>query len=308
VLVTLFLVAAAVEERPRTGARPHIDGVGAALAALALGGTAFALVRQPDRGWGAAVVWAPLAGGLVALAAFLRWEAGCTQPMLPLSLFKRRNFAAGNAETLLMYGGLSVSQFLVVLFLQEQAGYSAVEAGTALLPTTLVMFTLSRRMGALADRFGPRRFMGFGPLVAACGLVLYQRVGRDASYAPDVLPAVLVFAVGLSMTVAPLTATVLADADARNAGIASGVNNAIARVAALLGVALVGVIVGKHLTVPGFHHVMLVAAALVALGGVIGLVGIRDPSRELDCEHCPGGALTGAPAEAAREPVTVGAA
>ena len=217
--------------------------------------------------------------------------------MLPLSLFARRNFAVGNVQTLAMYGGLSISSFVLTLFLQEVAGYSAVDAGLATVPITLVMFTLSKRMGALADRFGPRRFMGTGPVVAGLGMLLYQRVGRDAEYVTEVLPAVLVFALGLSMTVAPLTATVLADADERNAGIASGVNNAVARVAGLLGVALVGLITGSALTLAGFHQVMLISAVLLIAAGLLGLVGIRDPGRDVGCADCPGGALAGAPSE-----------
>src|SRR4051794_15369906 len=298
VIVTLFIVAAAVQQRPRGAGHPHVDVVGAVLCALGLAGPVFALVRQPVVGWSAPEVWVPLIAGLALFGAFLAWETRCTRPMLPLGLFRRRNFAVGNAQTLSMYGGLSVSLFLVVLFLQEIAGYSAVQAGTATLPTTLIMFVLSKRMGALADRYGPRRFMGFGPLVGACGLLLYQRVGRDAPYVTEVLPALVVFALGLSMTVAPLTATVLADADERNAGIASAVNNAIARVASLLGVALVGVVVGERLTTAGFHHVMLVAAALVAFGGLLALVGIRDPQRDVPCVDCPGGAYAVVPVEA----------
>jgi EmrB/QacA subfamily drug resistance transporter len=303
VAVTLVLVAKAVEERPRTGPRPHVDVVGAVLCAAGLAGPTYGLVRQPELGWGAPAVVLPIAGGAAVFAGFLLWEARSRRPMLPLALFARRNFAAGNVQTLLMYGGLSISLFLLTLFLQEVAGYSAVEAGLATMPTTIVMFLLSRRMGFLADRFGPRRFMGFGPLVSAAGLLLYQRVGRDAPYVTEVLPAILVFSLGLSMTVAPLTATVLADADDRNAGIASGVNNAIARVAGLLGVALVGVLAGERLDVGGFHDVLLLAALLVGAGGAIGLAFVRDPRREVPCEGCPGGALAGAPADAvAAEP------
>ncbi len=297
VAVTLVLIAKAVEQRPRTGPRPHVDVVGAVLCAVGLAGPTYGLVRQPDLGWGSAEVVLPIAGGAAVFAGFLAWEARSTRPMLPLGLFARRNFAAGNLQTLLMYGGLSISLFLLTLFLQEVAGYSAVEAGLATMPTTVVMFLLSRRMGSLADRFGPRRFMGFGPLIAAAGLLLYQRVGRDAPYVTEVLPAILVFSLGLSMTVAPLTATVLADADDRNAGIASGINNAIARVAGLLGVALVGVLAGERLDVGGFHDVLLLAAVLVGAGGVIGLAFVRDPRRDVPCEGCPGGAIAGAPAD-----------
>ena len=166
--------------------------------------------------------------------------------MLPLELFKRRNFAAGNIETFAMYAGLAVMFFYLVLFLQQVAGYSALEAGLATLPTTLVMFVLSKRAGALADRYGPRAFMGGGPLVAAAGQLLMLRVGADADYVTELLPALLLFSVGLSATVAPLTATVLADADEEHAGIASGINNAIARAAGLLGVAAIGAVIAAQ--------------------------------------------------------------
>jgi predicted MFS family arabinose efflux permease len=213
--------------------------------------------------------------------------------MLPLQLFRGRNFSVGNAQTLAMYGGLSMNLFMLTLFLQEVAGYSAVESGLATMPTTLVMFVASKRVGALADRIGPRRFMGVGPIVAGCGLLLYQRVGHDAPYLTQVLPAVLVFAVGLTMTVAPLTATVLADADDHNAGIASAVNNAIARVAALLAVAVVGLIAGEGMSLGGFHDTMLVSAVLLLGAGALGLAGIVDPRREVHCADHPGGALAG---------------
>src|SRR6059058_4532692 len=163
--------------------------------------------------------------------------------MLPLGLFKRRNFAIGNVETFTMYGGLGITFFLLVLYLQEVAGYSALAAGFALLPSTIVMFLLSKRMGRLADRFGPRLFMGLGPLTAALGLLLMQRLGAHVNYLTDLLPALVVFSLGLSATVAPLTATVLADAEESNAGIASGINNALARVAGLIAIAAIPALV-----------------------------------------------------------------
>jgi hypothetical protein len=272
--------------------------------------------------------------------------------MLPLSLFRRRNFAFGNLETLAMYGGLSAVIFFLVLFLQQVAGYTALQAGMATLPITIVTFLLARRAGRLADRFGPRWFMGCGPLVAAAGLALFQRVDADIDYVTDLLPAIVLFAIGLSATVAPLTATVLADADEHNAGIASGVNNAIARVAGLMAVAALGAVVaaqfgsaidgnlaGQQLSpaaqhavaeardrtlssvdthtlppaertpvanavqdasVTAFHRGVAIAAALVALGGVLGIVGIRNPRRAVPCAECPGGQFAGAPLEAAR--------
>ena len=165
--------------------------------------------------------------------------------MLPLELFRRRNFSAGNIETFAMYAGLSILFFFLVLFLQQVADYSALEAGLATLPTTIVMFLLSKRAGALADRHGPRLFMGVGPILAAAGLLLMVRLDADVDYVTELLPALIIFSVGLTATVAPLTATVLADADEENAGIASGVNNAIARAAGLLGIAVMGALVAS---------------------------------------------------------------
>jgi EmrB/QacA subfamily drug resistance transporter len=246
VIATLALVVIAVPARPLGAQRPSVDWLGGALCALGLAGPVYALIRQPELGWGAPGVVVPAVGGIALLGLFLLHEARTPEPMLPLGLFRRRNFAVGNAETFAMYAGLSVLFFFLVLYLQQVAGWTALEAGLATLPTTVVMFLVSRPAGRLADRHGPRMFMGGGPLVAACGLVLLERVGGDPSYVADLLPGLILFALGLSLTVAPLTATVLADADESNAGVASGVNNAIARVAGLLGVAAIGAVVAAQ--------------------------------------------------------------
>jgi len=352
VVATVIIVRMAVIERPREGPRVHLDYLGATLCALGLAGPVYALIRQPTVGWGSPDVLLGMVGGLALFALFLFHEARTAHPMLPLGLFRRRNFAFGNLETLAMYGGLSAVIFFLVLFLQQVAGYDALEAGLTTLPITIVMFALSRRAGRLADRYGPRWFMGLGPLVAAAGLALLQGLEADVDYVTDLLPALLLFSIGLAATVAPLTATVLADADEHNAGIASGVNNAIARVAGLLAVAALGAVVAgqfgttidarlasEHLSpaavrmvdevkqrtlttaeptglpsdeaaaisraaeeasVTAFHRGVGIAAALVALGGLLGIVGIRNPRRVVPCEGCPGGALAGAPLEAAR--------
>jgi EmrB/QacA subfamily drug resistance transporter len=352
VVATVLIVRVAVAERPREASQVRLDFLGAALCALGLAGPVFALIRQPSVGWGSPEVLVPALAGVTMLALFVAREARTPHPMLPLGLFRRRNFAFGNLETLLMYGGLSAVIFFLVLFLQQVAGYDALQAGLATLPVTVVMFTLSRRAGRMADRFGPRWFMGAGPLVAAAGLALLQRVDAHLDYVSDLLPALLIFSLGLSATVAPLTATVLADADEHNAGIASGVNNAIARVAGLLAVAALGAVVagqfgaaiderlaGRELSpaarrvvteakdrtlararpgslpraearvvsqaaedaaVTAFHRGAAIAAALVALGGALGVVGIRNPRRVVASEGCPGGQLAGAPVEAAR--------
>ncbi len=311
VAATVVLVLAAVPPTARVAGR-KVDVTGALLCMLGLGSFVFALIEQPRHGWSSPLIWIPLAAGVAIFAAFLVYESRTAEPMLKLELFSRRNFAVGNAETLSMYAGVAILFFFLVIYLQEVAGYSAVRSGLTTVPVTLVMFALSRRFGALADRHGPRLFMGFGPLVAAGGILLLLRVGMHPSYLTDLLPALLLFAVGLTATVSPLTATVLADADETDAGIASAINNAIARVAGLVGVALVGVVVAGALTgdtfapnaesVHAFHVAMAICAVLVAAGGVAGLVGIVNPRRQVKAERCPGGQLAGVPEPAAEAP------
>jgi EmrB/QacA subfamily drug resistance transporter len=343
VALILFVVPRA--EPRRAGAR-KIDVPGALLCAAGLAGPVFALIEQPRLGWSSPEVVVPLVAGVFLLGAFLWQESRAPDPMLPLGLFRRRNFSAGNIETFSMYAGLAVLFFFLILFLQQIGGYTPLQSGLATLPVTVIMFVLSRRFGALADRFGPRFFMGAGPLVAACGLLLFQRIGTEVDYVSEVLPGLLVFALGLSMTVAPLTAAVLAGADTTQAGIASGVNNAIARVAGLLGTAAVGAAVAgsfgssldEHLSavrlgpaaraavaeakrlplgrpdvhgllsaqasaltkaaeqasLHSFHLGMAIVGLLVAAGGVVGVVGIRNPKGEIPAETCPGGQLVGA--------------
>ena len=246
VIATLALIAVAVPAGRPAGSRPRVDLAGAALAAGGLTGIALGLIQQPEHGWGSAVVAGPLAAGLALLLGFLAWERRSPAPMLPLGLFNRRNFAVANLQTLSMYAGLAGMFFFLTIFLQQVAGYDALEAGVASLPTTAVLFVLSRRFGMLADRFGPRAFMAGGPLVSAAGLLLLLRIDERFDYLTELLPALLVFALGLAMTVAPLTAAVLAGVEERNAGIASGTNMAVARVADLLGIAVIGVFVAAQ--------------------------------------------------------------
>jgi EmrB/QacA subfamily drug resistance transporter len=304
VVVTLGLILTAVPPaRGQSGRR--VDVVGASLCVLGLGGIVFGLIEQPHHGWSSPVIFVPLVVGVAAFAGFVVYERRAEEPMLELELFTHRNFAAGNVETFAVYAGLGILFFFLVIFLQQVAGYTALESGLATLPVTVVMFALSQRFGALADRYGPRLFMGAGPLVAAVGISLLLRTGLDTSYPADVLPAMLVFALGLSMTVAPLTATVLADADERDAGIASAINNAIARVAGLIGVSILGVVVAQTLvgdsfaandeSVRAFHEVVVVCSALVAAGGVIGTVGIANPRRAVEARRCPGGQFVAVP-------------
>ncbi|HEV2771107.1 MAG TPA: DHA2 family efflux MFS transporter permease subunit [Solirubrobacteraceae bacterium] len=307
-------IAVALQAMPASHGMPegrHPDAVGALLCAVGLAGPVFGLIRQPDAGWADPTVWAPIVAGLGVFAGFLAYEARARDPMLSLGLFARGNFAWGNVETLAMYGGLSIVFFMLVIFLQQSGGYTAFEAGLSTLPPVVVMFLLSRRFGALADRLGPRLFMGVGPLVGAAGVALLAvQADGDPAFLAQVLPGLLLFSLGLAITVAPLTAAILADADEHNAGIASGVNNAVARVAGLLATASIGAVVGGTLDGDGFRQGMLFAAALVAAGGGIGLLRIRNPARDVRCAECPGGQLVGAPPEAGRgrQPAPAGAA
>jgi EmrB/QacA subfamily drug resistance transporter len=349
VIATLVLVSIAVPPRAPGTAHARVDWIGAVLTFFGLAGPVLALIRQPVVGWGSPQVWVPGLGGLALLAVFIDHERRTPAPMLPLGLFKRRNFAVGNVQTFTMYGGLSITFFLLVLYLQEVAGYSALDAGFALMPSTIVMFFLSKRMGRLADRYGPRLFMGLGPLTAAVGLALMTTFGAHVNYFTDLLPALVVFSLGLAATVAPLTAAVLSDADESDAGIASGVNNAVARVAGLIAIAAIGAVIsaqfkssldhrlaGIRLTtaaraavaqargetlarvdparaglqvahavqsasVGAFHLGVGISAVLVALGGLLGLVGIQNPRRQVRCEDCAGGQIAGQPLDAARD-------
>lgn len=332
VVVTLVLVSRAVPARTRGAAHAQVDWAGVVLTFLGLAGPVLALIRQPAVGWSSPQVWGPGLGGLALLGAFLLHERRTPAPMLPLGLFARRNFAVGNVQTFAIYGGLGITFFVLVLFLQEVAGYHALQAGLGLVPPTIVMFLLSKRMGQLADRFGPRLFMGLGPLSAAIGLALMLRIQAHVNYVTDLLPALLVFSVGLACTVAPLTTAVLSDAGESNAGIASGVNNAIARIGSLIAIAAVGAVISarfdsaldRHLagvklspaarivvahartqtfsrvaasragldashavqsaSVQAFHVGIGISAILVALGGLLGLAGIRNPKRIVHSE------------------------
>ena len=245
VILALALSRVAVPGRAQGMPNVRIDWMGAAFAALGLSGISFGLIEQPVLGWSDPGVWGALLAGFLLFATFIWHEAHTRMPMLPLELFRHRNFSVTNAQTFAMYGGLGLLGFFVTIYLQQVAGYSALKSGVTGLIPTIVMFFLSARMGRLADRFGPRPFLIVGPLLVAAGFALMERYGTSVSLGTDVLPALLVFSLGLSLTVSPLTATVLADASEMDAGIASAVNNAIARTAGLVSVAAVGAVVAS---------------------------------------------------------------
>jgi EmrB/QacA subfamily drug resistance transporter len=246
IAVTALLTLRAVEESRDPDAFRGIDWLGIALSAAGLGGPVFALIEQPTHGWGDPLVWVPLLAGTACFALFLLHEARARHPMLDLGLFRIRNFAVANLTTLAAYAGLIGGLFFVGLYLQQVAGYSALEAGLATTPVSLLLFFLSPRFGRLASGTGPRLPMTAGPIVAGLGLLLMLRVGASADYFTDVLPAIVVFGLGLAATVAPLTATVLDSVEERRVGIASGVNNGVSRVAGLLAIAVLGAVISAH--------------------------------------------------------------
>ncbi|WP_460775681.1 MFS transporter [Microbacterium sp. GXF7504] len=275
VAATLLLLPR-LEVRDRRAPDARIDWWGAALCTLGLGLLVFALIEQPRLGWDSPVVWGGIAAGAVLLAGFVWRQRVAASPILPLSLFRIRNFTAGNLATLFVYAALSLNGFVVAIYLQQGAGLSATLAGLASLPTTILMILLSSRFGALAGRFGPRLFMTAGPILMAGGAMLLLLVAEDFDYWWQVLPAMIVFGLGLSMTVAPLTSAVLGSVDPARSGIASAVNNAVARVAGLVAVAVIGAAVGT-LDLGGFHGAAVLTAALLAVGGVASFLGIRNP-------------------------------
>jgi MFS family permease len=299
----IFIVVMAGRHVPETrdpAAAGRLDFRGVILAAIGLAGTTYALIEAPNHGASLLVLVAAIGGGL-ALVAFLLAERRSANPMMPLSMFSSRAFSAANAVTFVVFGAFSGVFFLLVAFLQISLGYSPLAAGAASLPITALMLLLSAPAGALAQRIGPRIPLTVGPLVTALGLVLLSRIGPGDSYVSAVLPAVTVFGLGLTLVVAPVTATVMAAADERHSGIASGINTAISRLAGLIIVAalpLVAGLTGSRFYDPaamahGFHLAMLACAALSGAGGLLAWLTIS--SQVLESEPAPGGDLpTGA--------------
>jgi EmrB/QacA subfamily drug resistance transporter len=270
---------------PAAGGR--IDVLGALLATVGLGGICYGLIEWSSLGLTSPLVLGALALGLGCLAAFVMVESRVPHPLLPLALFRSRQFTAANLVTLVVYGALGGGLFLLPIELQQVAHYTPLEAGTALLPITFIMLFLSARSGALASRIGPRLQMSVGPLIVALGMVLFARIDASGNYLVEVLPAVLVFGLGLAVTVAPLTSTVLAAAPAAEAGVASAVNNDVARAASLLAIAVLPAaagITGASYLHPsqlseGFRQAVFIAAALCASGGLVAVLTIRNPAR-----------------------------
>jgi EmrB/QacA subfamily drug resistance transporter len=273
-----------------------IDVAGGVLATLGLVGLTYGLIEGPVSGWGKPPVLATLIVGVLLLGAFVGWERRAPAPMLPLNLFSSTEFTATNIVTFIVYGAIGGALFLLPIALQQVSGYTALQAGIALLPVTAITLALSRRSGALAGRIGPRLQMTVGPVLIGLGIGLFALINESGNYLAEVLPGVVVFGFGLAVTVAPLTSTVLAAVPAQHAGMASAVNNDVARAAALIAVALLpaaGGITGdayRHAAqfAAGFHKASLISAALCVAGGALAAVTIRNPARAARAAATPG--------------------
>jgi len=325
ILITLYLLSKLTADKPAVSSLKDVDLIGSLLCVLGLAGPVYSLIELPRYGFSDPVIYVPLIGGILIFIGFLFYEKSIKHPMLTLSLFKNHNFSVGNIATLAVYAGLSAATFVLVVYLQQVAGYSALSAGLALVPVTVILFVLSPIMGRQSAIYGPRLFMGLGPIIAALGFLAISRLGPEINYWTQLLPWIVVFGVGLGVTVAPLTAAILGDVPPAQAGIASAINNAVARVAGLLAVAAVGAVIGatfansidnyKFQNIPdalvvkvkdspmvtkaprpfqndpvvkdmlvdssvlAFRSGILCVVLLLSAGGVISLIGIRNPTR-----------------------------
>ncbi len=317
----IFVMAMAPRHVPETRdpmASGRLDVAGATLVGLGLAGTTYALIEAPGNGFSPLILVAAI-GGVAALVAFLLVERRSANPMMPLDMFKSRQFSAANLVTFVVYAALGGVFFLLVAFLQISLGYSAVQAGAAALPVTVLMLLFSARSGALAQRIGPRIPLTVGPLVIAVGLLMMTGIDPGDAYVSSVLPAVIVFGIGLTLVVAPVTATVLAAAESRRSGMASGINNAVSRVAGLLAVAVLPLIAGltgdqfydPAAMEDGFHMAMVACAGLAALGGVLAWLTISsevlapepEPLPEFACPVTGPPVRHGGEGDREREPV-----
>jgi EmrB/QacA subfamily drug resistance transporter len=319
--LVLAATRAAVPETRDPNTSGSLDLRGAALAVGGLAAGTWALTTAGTRGWGDRSVLATGAIAVVMIAAFVWHLLHTSDPLVPPALFRNRTFTVVNLTTVLLYGAIGVTFFLLSYELQVATGWSALKAGLAPLPATLLMLVLSARSGALAQRIGPRVQLTIGPVLAGAGLLLLARIGPHASWATDVLPGTLVFGLGLVTLVAPLTATVMAAADPDHVSVASGVNNAIARAASLAALALIPAVsglsraLGPAQVTHSFRLGLIVAAAIAALGAPLAFIGLgphartRLSARRVHCaidgppiqpdpQRCPAATTLSASAEA----------
>ncbi len=299
----IAMTARHVPESRDPGATGRIDEWGALLGVVFLTGITFAFIEAPTLGWSSPWVILMTVVGLAGLAGFLIRELRAKNPMLPLSIFRVRQFAATNAVTFIVYAALTGATFLLPVTLQIVSGYSPLESGLALLPLTLIMLGLSARSGLLASRIGPRLQMSVGPVVVGIGLGMLVLATHGSSYFLYVLPAVLVFGLGLAITVAPLTATAMSSAPSEHSGIASAVNNDVARFGGLLAVAVLPALAGITGTAylnpselaAGFRTAVLISAGMCIAGGLLAAFTITNPPKvpalvaeaeQPECMHC----------------------
>ncbi|OBF37703.1 MFS transporter [Mycobacterium sp. ACS1612] len=260
----------------------RVDVIGALLNAVGLTGAVYGLIEGQRLGFAHPQVVAALVVGLGCLAVFPFWERRCPHPMMPLHIFAARNFAVGNLATVFLYAAVSLGTLIVALFLQEAAGLSATQAGLATLPIPVLSFLLARRFGTLAGAHGPRLFMAGGPLIAAAGYLWMTTAGEPFDFWTQMLPGLMVFGLGLSITVSPLTAAILAAVDPAQSGIGSAINNAVSRIAGLIAIAFTGVILGGTVDFEGFRQGALVTAALFVAAGVVSAIGISNAQCDYD--------------------------
>jgi EmrB/QacA subfamily drug resistance transporter len=275
ILITLYLVSK-LKETARVDKHTNVDMLGAFFCALGLGSLVFGLIEQPHFGFTHPRVLISLILGITFLVLFFWREKTTSEPMLPLALFRYRNFTVGNLSTFLIYGGLSLVTFLLVIFLQQNAHYSALDSGLSLLPVTIILFILSHYAGRFSKKFGPRWFMGLGPILASVGIFFIGKfTSSEVSYWTQLFPAIVIFGIGLAATVAPLTSAILGEIDKSRSGIASAVNNAIARIAGLIAIAVIGTVAYS------FSLSMYVTAGLLLAGGIISAIGITNKKHHL---------------------------
>ncbi len=280
ILVAVWLLRS-VANADQTIKKIKVDIHGVWLCVVGLGGIVYALIEQGFYGWNSPLIYATFSVGVLAMIGFVLHERHTKQPMLPLSLFRVPNFSVGNIVTFFIYAALSLQGFLLVIFLQQVAGYSALAAGMASIPVTILLFFLSSRFGALSGIFGPRLFMATGPIVSGIGTLLMLSVQVPTNYLTQLLPGIIVFGLGLAITVTPLTSAVLGSIKSSQAGIGSAVNNAISRIAGLIAVAAIGIFIGTSVNLAGFHTGMFICTILLIFGGVLSAVGIENKSAQV---------------------------
>jgi predicted MFS family arabinose efflux permease len=277
-IVIGFALTFWLRSMPGPSERARLDVAGAALSAVGLAGTVYALIESGRHGWDDPLVREALVVGIAALLAFVAWQRRAPHPMVPPGLFTIRNFAGANLVTAFVYGGITMGSLAIALYLQEVAGYSATASGLVTLPSPILSFLFARGVGGMAARIGPRIFLMMGPALAGLGLLLIHPTTHGFHVVTDVLPGRIVLAIGMVLAVTPLTAVNLSSVKSAHSGIAAAIQNATGRTSALIAVACVGVISANRLTDASFTRLLQVSAAFFFLGAVIGGLAIRNPA------------------------------